>query len=137
MSLVLDSSVTLAWLFPDESTLAAQQVLDRVAASRAWVPSLWALEVGNSLQMAIRRKRIDAAFRDVSLEDLAMLTIQVDPDTHGFAWTDTLKLADQHQLTLYDAAYLELAQRLSLPLASLDRDLRSAASRLGVPLLGL
>ena len=137
MSLVLDASVTLAWLHPDEHTKAALKVLDRVTASRAWVPGLWRLEVANSLQMAVKRKRIDAAFRDASLADLAQLTINIDADTSVFAWTDTLHLAEQHGLTLYDATYLELSCRLSLPLATLDQDLRKAARKMGVSLLGV
>lgn len=136
MSLVLDCSVTLAWLLPNEESGRAQAVLDRVVASRAWVPSLWRLEVANSLQSAVRRKRIDAAFRDASLADLDLLNIQIDPDTASFAWNDTLRLADAHGLTVYDAAYLELAQRLSLPLASQDTQLRVAATECNVPLLG-
>ena len=136
MSLVLDSSITLAWLMPDEQAAAAQQVLDRVVASRAWVPTLWRLEVANSLHMAVKRRRIDAALRDASLADLALLNIQTDPDTNSYAWTDTPKLAEAHGLTLYDAAYLELALRLSLPLATLDPELRTAATAPKVPLLG-
>lgn len=136
MSLVLDSSVTLAWLYSDEQTPAVQGVFERVVSSRAWVPSLWHLEIANSLQTAVRRGRIDAAFRDASLGDLALLNISVDPDTDRLAWSDTLALADRFQLTLYDAAYLELAQRLTLPLASLDEALRRAASSLGLALLG-
>lgn len=136
MSLVLDCSVTLAWLLPNEESGPAQTVLDRIVASRAWVPSLWRLEVANSLQSAVRRKRIDAQFRDASLADLELLNIQIDPDTASFAWNDTLRLADVHGLTVYDAAYLELAQRLSLPLASQDTQLRVAATNCNVPLLG-
>lgn len=136
MSLVLDCSVALAWLLPDEDCGPAQAVLDRIVASRAWVPTLWRLEVANSLQSAVRRKRIDTAFRDASLGDLELLNIQVDPDTAGFAWRDTLRLSDMHGLTVYDTAYLELALRLSLPLASQDAQLRRAATKCGVPLLG-
>ena len=71
MSLVLDSSVTLAWLYSDELTPATQQVLDRVTTAGAWVPSLWRLEVANSLQGGVRRGRISAEFRDAALTDLA------------------------------------------------------------------
>jgi predicted nucleic acid-binding protein len=137
VSLVLDCSVTLAWLLPDEQSAPAHAVLDRIVASRAWVPALWRLEVANSLQMAVRRNRIDRGFRDASLADLGMLNVQIDPDTSGFAWTDTLQLADTHGLTTYDAAYLELALRLSLPLATQDVHLRRAALDRGVPLLGM
>ncbi|MGS1118026.1 type II toxin-antitoxin system VapC family toxin [Castellaniella sp. UC4442_H9] len=137
MSLVLDCSVALAWLLPDEHEIPAQKVLDRIVVSRAWVPDLWRLEVANSLQVAVRRGRIDAAFRDASLADLSLLNIQVDPDTSSFAWSDTLHLAEAHGLTLYDAAYLELALRLGLPLASRDGALRKAAVACEVPLLGV
>jgi predicted nucleic acid-binding protein len=137
VSVVLDSSVTLAWLYSDELTDPVRQVFERVTASRAWVPSLWRLEVANSLHMAVRRRRIDAAFRDASLADLALLNIGTDPDTDAFAWSTTLQLAESHGLTVYDAAYLELAQRMALPLATLDEELRSAARALGVALLGL
>ncbi|HEY6456287.1 MAG TPA: type II toxin-antitoxin system VapC family toxin [Steroidobacteraceae bacterium] len=136
MSVVLDSSVTLAWLFSDELTEPVRQVFERVTASRAWVPSLWRLEVANSLHMAARRKRIDAGLRDASLADLALLNIGTDPDTDAFAWSTTLQLAEAHALTVYDAAYLELAQRMALPLATLDEELRNAARALGVALLG-
>ncbi len=136
MSLVLDSSVTLAWLYSEELTPAIEQVFDGVIADRAWVPSLWRLEVANSLQMSVRRGRVNTEFRDASLADLALLAIAVDPETDTFAWSATLRLAERFQLTLYDAAYLELAQRLALPLATLDQELRTASTALGVPLLG-
>jgi predicted nucleic acid-binding protein len=126
----------LAWLYSDELTDPVRQVFERVTASRAWVPSLWRLEVANSLHMAVRRHRIDAGFRDASLADLALFNICVDPDTDLFAWSSTLQLAQRFSLTLYDAAYLELAQRLSLPLATLDLELRAAAAAVDVNLLG-
>jgi len=86
--------------------------------------------------MAMRRKRIDAAFRDRGLTHLGELPVAVDSETDAHAWTTTLRLADRFDLTLYDAAYLELALRLSAPLATRDEALRSAASSLKVPLLG-
>jgi predicted nucleic acid-binding protein len=137
MSLVIDSSATLAWVYPEEATEAIGQVFDRVIESGAWVPSLWWLEVANVLEMGVRRRRHDAAFRDASLSDLALLPIKQDPDTHAQAWGATLELAARHRLTLYDAAYLELALRRRLPLATLDGDLRTAAQAEGVELLGL
>ncbi len=105
-------------------------------SSEAWVPSLWRLEVANSLQTAVRHGRISANVRDASLADLASMRIVIDTDTDTYAWTTTLRLADRFGLTLYDAAYLELAQRRRLPLASLDRELRAAADGLGIALLG-
>ena len=137
MSLVLDASVTLAWLYPDEVTNAIDDVFNAVTSRGAWVPSLWRLEVANGLTLAVRRGRIPATFRSASLADLALAPISIDADTDQQAWHTTLQLADRFRLTLYDAAYLEPAHRRSLPLASLDNDLRNGASRLGVPLLGL
>jgi len=136
VSLVLDSSITLAWFFEDERSALADAVLRQVAESGAVVPSLWRLEIANALQMAVRRKRIDARFRDASLADLHALPISVDAETDRHAWAATLKLAERCKLTLYDAAYLELAQRVGLPLASLDQQLRAAAKAIGVPLRG-
>ncbi len=136
MSLVVDASITMAWCFEDEATPAAEEVLDQVVESNAIVPSIWRFEVGNALQMAIRRKRINEIFRDDALARLLAMPITVDPETDAHAWTTALRLSERFGLTLYDAAYLELAERRSLPLATLDRDLRKAAPALGVVLLG-
>lgn len=137
MSLVLDSSVTAAWFYSEETTPAVRQVQTVVATDGAWAPSLWKLEIANILQMGVRRRRTDAAFRDAALADLALLPIQLDAETCRQAWGATLHLAVRHRLTLYDAAYLELAKRRSLPLATLDTELRAAAFKEKVPLLGI
>ncbi|HMA71261.1 MAG TPA: type II toxin-antitoxin system VapC family toxin [Xanthobacteraceae bacterium] len=136
MSLVLDASVTLSWYFDDERTPASDAVLDQVAATGAVVPSLWRMEVANGFQMAIRRKRIDRDFRDRAVRHLGLLPITVDPETDTYVWTAMLRLADRFGLTVYDAAYLELAQRRDLPLASVDKALGAAGKKLGVPILG-
>ena len=133
MTLVVDASVTLAWIFTEERTLPVQKILDRLIDEQAFVPAIWRLEIANGLQMSVRRGRIDAAIRDTSLRGLALLNITTDPDTDNFAWSTTLSLAERHRLTVYDAAYLELALRLGVPLATLDQDLRAA----GVTLLGV
>lgn len=137
MSLVLDASLTMTWYFDDESTAATDALLDRVSAEGAVVPSLWRLEVVNAFQVAIRRKRVDAAYRDAALSELAVLPITVDADTDTYAWTTTLRLAERFALTIYDAVYLELAQRRSLPLATRDEDLRAAGKTLALPSVGL
>jgi len=134
---VIDASLTLSWYFEDERTPAADAVLDQVSSEGAVVPSLWRLETANGLQVAIRRQRIDTAFRDRALTHLARLPITIDAETDARAWTATLQLADRFQLTIYDAAYLELAQRHTLPLATRDKALREAAAALGLPLLGV
>jgi predicted nucleic acid-binding protein len=137
MSLVLDSSATLAWIYGDETTDAIRSVFDQVADQGAVVPGLWRLEVVNSLTMAVRRSRIDADFRRAALADLALLDITTDQHTNSHAWAETLHLADRYRLTLYDAAYLELAQRRKLPLATLDQELRAAAQAAGAKTLGV
>jgi predicted nucleic acid-binding protein len=137
VTLVIDASLTLSWYFEDERTPAADAVLNQGTNTGAVVPSLWRLETANGLQVAIRRKRIDAAFRDRALTHRARLPITIDPETDAQAWTTTLQLADRFQLTLYDAAYQELAQRRALPLATLDSALRPAADELGLTLLGV
>jgi predicted nucleic acid-binding protein len=111
-------------------------VFTRVAETGAWVPSLWRLEIANVLELDVRRRKRDAAFRDATLEDLIELPITVDAETDRRAWTATLALAIDRKLTLYDAAYLELAKRRDLPLATLDNELRKAAAAEGVHLLG-
>jgi predicted nucleic acid-binding protein len=135
-SLILDSSATLAWIYGDETTEAIRRVFDAIADSGALVPALWRLEVANSLTMAVRKRRIDPDFRRAALADLALLDITTDPQTDSYAWTDTLNLADHLHLTVYDAAYLELARRRILPLATLDQELRTAATAIGVTVLG-
>ncbi|MGB9458422.1 MAG: type II toxin-antitoxin system VapC family toxin [Bryobacteraceae bacterium] len=136
MSLVLDSSVTLAWVYSAEATVAVSDVFARVIESGAWVPALWRLEVANVLEMGVRKGRTDAAFRDAALADLALLPITVDAETDRHAWGATAKLAARYRLTLYDAAHLELARRRSLPLATLDPELRAAAAAEDIILIG-
>lgn len=136
MSLVLDASATLAWLLPEELTGAITAAFDLIADDCAWVPGLWRIEVANSLSANLRRGRITPLRRRESLGDLKLLPIYCDQETNDHVWGRTLELADRHNLTVYDATYLELALRLSLPLATLDDDLRKAAQQEGVALLG-
>ncbi len=136
MTIVIDASLALAWYFEDESTRETEELLDRVSDTGAVVPAHWRLELANALQMAIRRQRIDTVYRDDSLAELAVMPITIDGDTNSYAWSTTLRLAERFSLTLYDAAYLELARRRSLPLATLDRDLRGAARMLDIGVLG-
>lgn len=133
--LILDSSVTLAWFVPDESSGATQKLLDRVVEHGAVVPQHWQIEVGNALLMAIRRRRIPARIRDEALAQLLRMQIEIDAETLSQAWHSSMGLADAYGLTLYDACYLELAQRRGLPLASLDKKLRTAGRKLGLSLL--
>jgi predicted nucleic acid-binding protein len=132
----LDSSVALTWCFADERTPATEALLDRVVEAGAVVPVLWPLEVLNALAMAERRRRVDRQIRHSLARSLRELPVRVDLDSAALAWTDTAALAERHQLTLYDASYLELAVRLALPLGTLDEALRKAARVSGVTVLG-
>lgn len=131
MTCVIDASVTLAWLLQDEHTAASDALFEHVAEFGAVVPSLWRLEVANALQVAVRRGRVDEVSRDTSLRLLERFMIEVDGETDARAWTDTLRLADRHGLTVYDAAYLELSLRRGLPLATRDDKLSDAARMAG------
>src|SRR5712692_2758798 len=87
MSLVLDCSVTLAWVYPDETTDAVRQVFDVIAVEGCLVPTLWHLEVANGLTVAVRRGRITAGFRTEALNVLGLASIAVDPETDSYTWT--------------------------------------------------
>jgi len=136
VSLVLDASLTLSWYFEDERTAAGDALMRRVARDGALVPLLWRYEVANGFLVAIRRKRIEAAYRDASLAELKLLPVTVDRGDDGSAWTSTLNLADRFGLTVYDAVYLELAHRRGLSLATVDRALGIAARSLNIEVLG-
>ncbi|ASG20176.1 type II toxin-antitoxin system VapC family toxin [Nitrospirillum viridazoti] len=135
MSIVLDASMAVAWLFDDERTASAHTVMLRVVAEGAFVPTLWRLEVANVLRNAVRRGRCDEAYVDRSLTRLGRMAIQSDEETDSQAWIATRRLAREEDLTLYDAAYLELALRRGIPLASCDAALIVAAKRRGLEVL--
>jgi predicted nucleic acid-binding protein len=130
--LVLDASMTMTWLFEDEHTAAAHDVMRRVAEEGALVPTLWRLEIANVLRNAVRRKRCDEDYANRSISRLARLAIKSDDETDDHAWGATRTLAREEDLTLYDAAYLELAIRKRAILASCDNDLLAAATRRGI-----
>ena len=137
MSLVLDASVALAWVYADETTDAVLRLFDEVRLQGAWVPGLWRWEIANVLHVNVRRERHDKDFRDGALASLALLPVKVDAEADRQAWSAALSLAERHGLTVYDAAYLEIASRRKIPLATLDREIRVAATRAGVQLLGV
>ena len=134
--LVLDASVTLAWCFPEEKTTYAESVLDLLANGAEGVaPAIWPFEVANALLAGEKRQRVTVAQVTSILRRIADLPISVDPAQIDHVFQQVLPLARQTQLTEYDAAYLELALRLGLPLASLDVQLQRAAKVVGIPLL--
>ena len=131
---VLDNSIVMSWIFEDETSAYAEAVLARLASTRAVAPSLWPLEVANALLAGERRKRIAEAKMIQWLAVLGALPIDVDGETAAHAWGDTIALARGHKLSAYDGAYLELAIRRRLPLATLDGPLKAAAKAVGVNL---
>lgn len=132
MAFVLDCSVTMAWLFPDEATEATERLRESLIETRAFVPSLWPVEVGNVLLTATRRGRIRADEWPQIRAYLQALPIEIDPVSTSRTWGTSLELANAHRLSLYDAMYLELAVRLRMPLVTLDRALRSAGQTVGL-----
>ena len=135
--LVIDSSIAIAWCFLDEQDEYSQSVLGALAAEQAFVPSLWHLEVANTLLVGERRKRSTQANTAAWMGFLAGLPITVDEETGSHAFGHITNLGRSQNLSAYDAAYLELAMRRGLPLASLDDMLKSAAQAVGVPLYGV
>jgi predicted nucleic acid-binding protein len=131
---VLDGSITMVWGFEDEADDYAEAILGRMPDLQAHVPSLWPLEVANALLVGERRKRITPADTARFLAILDAFPITVDGETVAHAWADTMHLARAHNLSSYDASYLELAIRLGLPLAAQDGKLKAAAEAVGVPL---
>ncbi|MDE1145506.1 MAG: type II toxin-antitoxin system VapC family toxin [Azospirillaceae bacterium] len=130
MPFVIDASIAACWAFKDEDHPLATSALERIRNDRAYAPSLWWFEVRNTLIVSERRQRLTSEDTTNFLHRLGRLGVIVDrsPDE-----TAVLTLARQHRLTVYDAAYLELAQREGLPLATLDNALNTAARTIGLP----
>src|SRR5688572_19071214 len=134
--LVIDASMTLSWLLSDEASDTSLAVRSELlAAESVWVAAHWDLEVCNSLWMAERRKRLDATGIAQAVALFTQLPVLVDSETNIHAGSETLALARQHTLSVYDAAYLELALRRGAMLASLDGPLRVIAKKVGVAVL--
>jgi predicted nucleic acid-binding protein len=132
MPFVLDASIALAWAFVEERRPPTSLALTRARTDEALVPSLWWFEVRNALLVNERRRRLAEAETAEFLENLSRLRIVMDyaPDDRSL-----LSLARRHRLSVYDAAYLELAQREGVPLATLDNELARAARAEKVPLI--
>ena len=135
-SLVLDGSVAMAWCFQNEATPATAELLDRMASEGAAVPAWWYLEVANVLALAERRQRITAAQVAGFIALLDTFDLVVDDQAPQRVFTALLPLCRSHGLSSYDAAYLDLALRRRLPLATLDQQLTHAATALSIEVLG-
>jgi len=132
----LDASVAVAWCFQDEATAFTEGMLDLLArGTTALVPALWPLELSNALLSAERKKRLTVAQSTTFLQRVAGLPISIDATPLAPSCNQILSVARLHELTTYDAAYLELALRNNLPLATLDEALRRSAKTAGVRLL--
>ena len=135
MAFVLDCSVTMAWVFSDEASESTDRLRESLIEDTAFVPALWPIETGNVLLMATRRGRIATDDWQQIRENLEALPIHIDPVSTDRVLGAVLDLAHAHRISVYDAMYLELALRMRLPLATLDRALAAAAQATGVEAL--
>lgn len=135
MAFVLDSSVALAWILPDEETSHVDTIAARLESEPALVPVIWPFEVHNALLVALRRDRLTRTQLETCVNALTALTIEVDPDSSLRNADRALTVAEELELSVYDASYLELAIRHGVALASIDERLRTACAARGVPLL--
>lgn len=133
---VVDASVALAWCFADEASPAADAALGRLEREDAIAPAIWPLEVANGLRTAERRARLDLVEVPRIRELLLSLPVQVEPVALTEALGEITVVARRLELTAYDAAYVQLAARRGLPLATIDERLKAAATVVGVALLG-
>jgi predicted nucleic acid-binding protein len=136
MPFILDASITMSWCFADESAPYSRSVLQSLSETYAEVPPLWIFEVANVLAIGERKQRITAALSHEFVKTLSGLDIRIEQPTAPVASIDLLVLARRYGLSAYDAAYLELARRKGLPLATLDKELIKAASQENVALVG-
>ena len=132
---VVDNSVVMAWCFEDEATPYTEGVLDSLRTTQALVPAIWPLEAANVLLIAERRKRLSEAQSAHFAQLLEMLPLRVEDVDVVRSLGPVLAVGRAHQLSAYDAAYLELAARQGLPLATADSRLRKAAEGAGVAIL--
>jgi predicted nucleic acid-binding protein len=135
LNFVLDASATLAWVFADEAHDRAWPIIESMQQFTAFAPAHYPLEVANGLLTALRRGRLTPDQAATAAVALAMMPIQIDPDTQEKILDSTWALAVRHRLTIYDAAYLELAMRHLLPLVTLDEALSRAAVTEGIALV--
>jgi predicted nucleic acid-binding protein len=132
---VVDNSVVMAWCFEDEASTYTEGVLDQLRQTQALVPAIWPLEVANVLLIAERRDRLNEAQTAHFAQLLQTLPILVEEVDVGRILGPVLAVGRAHRLSAYDAAYLELAARQGLPLATQDTRLRKAAGSAGVAVL--
>ena len=135
MSIVIDASITIAALSPDERTSDTERYLEIIAADDVVVPAIWALEIMHVFRRKITRGLLAADIAGEALAVAQMLNTRVSSISAAVAFADVGRLTRVHGLSPYDASYLDCALRLEYPLASLDRRMRAAAAVEGITLL--
>ena len=132
---IADASVAIGWVHPGQATAHTAAMLDAIAGgATVEVPALWPLEVANALAVLVRRRKLTEAERQTGLGWLRGLPLRIDHEMASLAFSRLSELASMHRLSVYDAAYLELAQRRKLVLGCKDGPLRKAAKQAGVSL---
>ena len=133
---VADASTAIAWVHPAQATPETKLLLDAISdGTRVFVPAIWPLEVSNALLVLVRREKLLSTEREAALSALQQLRVKIDHEMASLAFTRLSAIAADRELSVYDAAYFELAERLKLPLACKDGTLRRAASRADIKLL--
>ena len=135
MTFVLDASMTMAWVFPDEASETTDRLLESLLERQAYAPGLWPIEVANAFLVATRRRRLEVGEWPLIRRSLEALPIAVDSVSPASVWSAVLELAHERGISVYDAMYLELALRMRLPLATLDGRLAAQAQAVDVEVL--
>jgi predicted nucleic acid-binding protein len=132
---IADASVAIGWVHPGQATRDTAAMLDAIEAGAVVeVPAIWPLEVANALTVLVRRRKLTEGDREIALGWLRNLPLRIDHEMASLAFSKLSELASAYGLSVYDAAYLDLADRRTLPLACVDGPLRKAAKQRGIPL---
>jgi predicted nucleic acid-binding protein len=132
---IADASVAIGWVHPGPATRDTAAMLDAIEAGAVVeVPAIWPLEVANALTVLVRRRKLTEGDREIALGWLRNLPLRIDHEMASLAFSKLSELASAYGLSVYDAAYLDLVDRRTLPLACVDGPLRKAAKQRGIPL---
>jgi len=132
---IADASVAIGWVHPAQATRETAAMLDAIEAGAVLeVPALWPVEVANALIVLVRRRKLAEGDRQTGLNWLRRLPVRMDHEMAALAFSKLSEMASAYRLSVYDAVYLELAERRALPLACKDGPLRKAATQRGLPL---
>ena len=132
---VVDNSVFMSWLMKEENYSKASEIVNLVRENRICVPSIWCYEIANSLYVSEKRKRLNISEINEFIEIIAVFPITVESNSFLKVTTDILRMSRQYGLTAYDASYVELAFRKSIPIASFDRDIIKVSRKMGLDII--